>query len=151
MASLHLQVFSSARVLPSLLAIPWRNAEHLLFPLTSEGVAGTQHLWVVTHGHQWVLQALNVTQLVGRGSGPRRGSGKVHDKLWDRCTSVKETKIGLFQKTHMQLRLQGCWSIKELVVLSWNSHHSVDVKKVSCVWILRDLTVLFRRRKHKIP
>lgn len=66
---------------PSPLATLWRNAEHLLFPLTSERVAGTQHFSAVTRGHPWALWALSTPQLVWEGSGPGRGSGQVHDKL----------------------------------------------------------------------
>ena len=66
---------------PSLSDTLWRNAKHLLFPLTLEGVAGTQHLSAVARGHPWALRALSTSQLVRRGSGPGRGSGKDHDKL----------------------------------------------------------------------
>lgn len=75
------RIFPVSGYCPSLLVTLWRKAEHLLFPLTSEGVAGTQHLSVATHGHLRVLRAPSTSQLVHRGSGPGRGSGKVCDKL----------------------------------------------------------------------
>jgi len=70
---------------PSTFATPWGNAEHLLLPPASQGAAGTQHLPAVTRGHQSVLKELSASQLVLRGTGLGRASGKSYDKLKGSC------------------------------------------------------------------
>lgn len=93
-----LVVVSIVRALPVSLCCPlekcWAPALSINFP-------GSCRYSTPLHGDSWTsigLRALCVLQLVLRGSGPEKASGKSHDKLKDTCTSVKETNF-FFPKT----------------------------------------------------